>query len=137
MNSKYIAWFSEVGKEDVGLVGGKGANLGEMYKAGIPVPYGFVVTAAAYFDFLKESGLSKKIKDALKLLNHQDPKNLQATASAVQKLIKREEIPQNIAREIMMAYLNLASESRKKASLTKRLSSVLKEPYVAVRSSAT
>lgn len=137
MKNKYIAWFSEVGKEDVGLVGGKGANLGEMYKAGIPVPYGFVVTSAAYFDFLKESGINRKINDILKLLNHQDPKNLAGSANSIQKLMKNAPIPKNIAREIMMAYLNLASESKKKASLTKRLSSVLKEPYVAVRSSAT
>ncbi|MBI5452956.1 phosphoenolpyruvate synthase, partial [Candidatus Gottesmanbacteria bacterium] len=96
-----------------------------------------VVTAAAYFDFLKESGISRKINAILKLLNHQDPKNLAGSANSIQKLIKNAPIPQNIAREIMIAYLNLASESRKKASLTKRLSSVLKEPYVAVRSSAT
>lgn len=137
MKSKYISWFDSVGKEDVGLVGGKGANLGEMYKAGIPVPYGFVVTAAAYFDFLKETSLSKKIKDALKLLHHQDPKNLQAAAVAVQKLIKREEVPKNIAKEIMMAYLDLSVRSQKKASISAKLSSLLKEPYVAVRSSAT
>ncbi len=137
MKTKYIAWFEEIGKDDVATVGGKGANLGEMYKAGIPVPYGFVVTASAYFDFLKETGLSKKIKDALKLLNHQDPKNLQATAMSVQKLIKKEEIPANIAKEIMTAYLDLSVKSKKKASISDKLSSLLKEPYVAVRSSAT
>ena len=49
---KAIVWFNEVGKSDVGLVGGKGANLGEMTQANIPVPNGFIVTSAAYFDFL-------------------------------------------------------------------------------------
>ena len=54
---KYVRWFKEVDKEDIGIVGGKGANLGEMTKAGFPVPNGFVVTAQAYFQFLDESGL--------------------------------------------------------------------------------
>lgn len=137
MKSKYIAWFDSIGKEDIGLVGGKGANLGEMYKAGIPVPYGFVVTASAYFDFLKESSLLNRIKAALMLLDHKDPKNLQATANSVQKLIKKEQMPQNIAKEIMTAYLDLSVRSNKRASVSAKLSSVLKEPYVAVRSSAT
>ncbi len=59
--NNHIAWFEEIGKEDIAMVGGKGANLGEMFNAGIPVPYGFVVTSYAYFDFLKESGIKKKI----------------------------------------------------------------------------
>ena len=47
---KTIVWFNEVNKDDVPLVGGKGANLGEMTRAQIPVPPGFIVTATAYFD---------------------------------------------------------------------------------------
>ena len=49
---KLVAWFGEVDKNDVGLVGGKGANLGELTRAGIPVPSGFVVTSDVYFRFL-------------------------------------------------------------------------------------
>ena len=45
---KSVVWFNEVNKEDIPLVGGKGANLGEMTNAGIPVPPGFIVTASAY-----------------------------------------------------------------------------------------
>lgn len=52
MSSKLVLWFKEVGKEDVGLVGGKGANLGEMSHMKIPVPPGFIVTAKAYFLFV-------------------------------------------------------------------------------------
>ena len=43
-----IVWFREVDKDDIGLVGGKGANLGELTRAGLPVPPGFIVTAEAY-----------------------------------------------------------------------------------------
>jgi len=57
-----IAWFKEIDKDDVSSVGGKGANLGEMVNAGFPVPDGFVVTAHAYYDFLRTNNLSIKIK---------------------------------------------------------------------------
>ena len=50
----YIVWFNEVGKDDVGLVGGKGANLGVMTEAGFPIPFGFIVTSKAYFEIIKE-----------------------------------------------------------------------------------
>ncbi len=49
-SKKAVVWFKEVTRKDVPLVGGKGANLGEMTNAGIPVPPGFIVTADAYFD---------------------------------------------------------------------------------------
>ena len=52
-----IAWFAEVGKDDIGVAGGKGANLGEMTRARIPVPPGFIVTADTYRRFLEASGL--------------------------------------------------------------------------------
>ena len=48
-----IVWFKEVSKSDIGLVGGKGANLGEMQRAKAPVPNGYIVTAQAYFDFFR------------------------------------------------------------------------------------
>ena len=70
-------WFDEIGKTDVHLVGGKNANLGEMYQnltkaeskifpgEKISVPFGFAVTAAAYAHFIKENELDAKIRDAL------------------------------------------------------------------------
>ncbi|MBI3379194.1 phosphoenolpyruvate synthase [Candidatus Gottesmanbacteria bacterium] len=134
---KHIAWFEEIGKGDVAIVGGKGANLGEMFNAGIPVPYGFVITAFAYFDFLKSAGISKKIAGYLALLDHKDPKNLQQTSDNIRKVILKTQIPKELAKEIMIAYSNLAKRSAKKSSLSKRLASMMKNPLVAVRSSAT
>ena len=61
-DQKAVVWFRDVSKDDIPLVGGKGANLGEMTNAGIPVPPGFIVTADAYFDFVERSGLQSKIK---------------------------------------------------------------------------
>ena len=136
-NNKNILWFEEVGREDVNIVGGKGANLGEMYKANIPVPYGFVVTASGYFNFLRETGLDKAIKEALSSLNHQDPKSLQQTAANIRRLILSKKMSEDIAKDIMLSYLNLSGRASKHSRLTERLSSFLKLPLVAVRSSAT
>ncbi len=143
----HIAWFEDIGKEDIALVGGKGANLGEMFNSGIPVPYGFVVTSYAYFDFLKETGIKKKIADYISLLDHKNPKNLQQTSENIKKVILTATIPHDLAREIMLAYANLAAKSSQKSppkadqpraeKIKTKLSSMLKLPLVAIRSSAT
>jgi phosphoenolpyruvate synthase/pyruvate phosphate dikinase len=57
----YTAWFDEVRKDDIALVGGKGANLGELSRAGLPVPPGFVVTTEAYDAFVGAGGLKGEI----------------------------------------------------------------------------
>ncbi len=137
MKNRYIAWFEEIDKNDIPIVGGKGANLGEMYNAGTPVPYGFVVTATAYFDFIKATGLDKKIRQILTAMNYQDPRSLQTSSDTVRKAIKATPIPEDISKSIMTSYLDLARRSKEKAHLTQKLSSILSEPFVAVRSSAT
>lgn len=106
-DKKSIVWFTEVTKKDIPLVGGKGANLGEMTNAGIPVPPGFIVTASAYFDFVKASGLTNKIREALKPLDVQNSKQLQEIAVMVQKLILDAPMPTELAREIEQAYVKM------------------------------
>ena len=59
---KVIAWFEEISKADIPLAGGKGANLGELTRSQVPVPPGFIVTADAYFHFIKEAKLVEKIR---------------------------------------------------------------------------
>lgn len=116
---KAVVWFNEVGKGDIALVGGKGANLGEMTNAGIPVPPGFIVTAAAYYDFIEKYGLAEKIKALLKPLNVHDSKQLQEIAAKIQKLITDAKMPAETAKQIKQAYREMG------------------ERHVAVRSSAT
>ena len=70
--AKNIVWFSEVGKDDGALVGGKGANLGELTQAGLPVPPGFIITADAYFAYVKAAGLEQKISTILQGFNKED-----------------------------------------------------------------
>jgi len=62
---KDIVWFREVGKWDIGAVGGKGSNLGEMTNADIPVPPGFIVTAGAYHigHERPEKGVARQYRD--------------------------------------------------------------------------
>src|SRR5690606_36211585 len=58
-----IAWFGDISREDVSSVGGKGANLGEMTGAGLPVPPGFVVTASAFLQFLESAGIRERLRE--------------------------------------------------------------------------
>lgn len=119
---KYICWFKEIGKEDIAQVGGKGANLGEMYNLGIPVPPGFVVTSSAYYYFIEENNLKEKIKEFLKIADKNDPASYEVASHKIKKLIMGAKIPKDLALEIMKAYLKLGYP---------------KEVLVAVRSSAT
>lgn len=102
-----ILWFSEIGKEDIEKVGGKGANLGELKKIGIPVPDGFCVTAGAYFYFLEKSGLALKINQLLKGLNPEDNKKLNAVSLEIKKSIIAAGMPSDLATEIKEAYVKL------------------------------
>jgi pyruvate,water dikinase len=120
---KSIAWLDEIGQADVGLVGGKGASLGEMRKAlrGIPVPDGFVVTAEAFRAFLGCTGLEERIR-----AGELDPHNVQMLADygqRIRNLIIETSLPSELESEIVRAYRELV---RKTGSLD-----------VAVRSSAT
>ena len=119
----YIVWFNEVDKDDVTLVGGKGANLGEMVSFGIPVPPGFIVTAKAYFQFLEENKLQPKIKDILKGIDASDPHTFNTASQKIKRLITRGKIPKEISSEIIKAYVKLGK--------------LFKHALVAVRSSAT
>jgi pyruvate,water dikinase len=136
-----VLWFKEIRKKDIPDCGGKGANLGEMYNSGIPVPPGFVVTAQAYKHFLEESGIADEIYFILGNLNVEDNKELQAAAKKIQEIIIRAQMPKDIVEDIVESYesLNVDEDVFKKAG--KEALSIIKAgrdpPFVAVRSSAT
>ncbi len=104
-----IVWFEDVGREDIAQVGGKGANLGEMTKAHIPVPPGFIVTAHSYFYFLEKSGLAPKIREMLSDLDPNDSGKLQKVASEIKQMVSGAAMPPEIAQEIAKAYGRLGS----------------------------
>ena len=99
-----IVWFDQVTKEDIPTVGGKGANLGEMTRAKIPVPPGFIVTSSAYFDFIESTGVQPQIRALLEGLDVEDSKTLAASANKAKELIMHTPLPESLAKQIRVAY---------------------------------
>ena len=125
---RYIRRFGELGIDDVPLVGGKNASLGEMYRSlsgeGVRVPNGFATTAQAFRDYLTHNGLRERIEAALKALDVNDVDALARTGAQIRGWIVDGELPPPLAEEIGAAYGELAQEYGQ-------------EPDMAVRSSAT
>ncbi|MEM1760693.1 MAG: PEP/pyruvate-binding domain-containing protein, partial [Desulfurococcaceae archaeon] len=127
IENRFVVWLHEVTKDDVLLVGGKNANLGEMIRAGIPVPPGFAVTSYAFKYFLETTGLGDKIYNMLRNLDVNDKKALDETTSRIRNMILEQPMPREIEEEIKKYYRELASKLGIEPSKLR----------VAVRSSAT
>ncbi|HET9185334.1 MAG TPA: phosphoenolpyruvate synthase [Solirubrobacterales bacterium] len=119
----FVLAFAQLGRGDVDFAGGKGANLGELTAAGLPVPPGFVIGAPAYAAFCEQSGLRERIADRLADVDVEDTAALEAAAREVRAEIEREPLPGWLADRIGGAYASLVGEAADAA--------------VAVRSSAT
>jgi len=122
---KIISWFDELTKKDIPLAGGKGANLGEMTGAGLPVPPGFVVNVYAYSEFLEESGIKYGIMDILAGTDVHNSEQLEENAEKIRNMILEAKMPKNIAGEIKDAYKKLNAGEK------------TNDMFVAIRSSAT
>ena len=124
-----IIWFKDLGIEDVPIVGGKNAALGEMFanltKLGINVPNGFAITARAYNEFLDKAGIRAGMEKILKDLDTGNMRALQKAGKKVRKLILKSKLPKDLEYEIAGAYQELGKQFS------------VAEPDVAVRSSAT
>ena len=104
----YAIWIDELRKDDIALAGGKGANLGELSRAGLPVPPGFVVTTGAYDAFVEAGRLRDEI---LALASRaEDPIAFGSAAEKIRALFARTAIPENLAEEIRAAYGTLADK---------------------------
>src|SRR5690242_20016037 len=115
-----IRWLTDISLADTGSVGGKGANLGELTSAELPVPPGFVVTAEAYLAALDVAGVRRRIRELRSNLEVDDAESLAGTAGDCSAAIHEAGIPSALAEEITRAYRQLGDGVR-----------------VAVRSSAT
>ena len=126
--NKNILWFDELSIDDIPLVGGKNASLGEMYvelsKLGVKIPYGFAVTSFAYNTFIDETGLRDKIVEILSDLNTGNLLNLQERGKKVRAAVMDAEFPEILKLQIINAYKELEAKYGKHVD-------------VAVRSSAT
>lgn len=116
-------FFKNIDKHDIPMVGGKGANLGEMTQAKFPVPDGFAVTVASYDLFLSESGLKDEIDKTINALDTNDAAALERVAKEIQKKVLNSKIPDAVGKETIKSY--------------RKLSGFLNKAQVAVRSSAT
>ena len=103
----YVKKFEELSKSDIGIAGGKGANLGELTQAGIPVPPGFVVTAQAYEYFMDEAGINYQVMSILDEIDINDTKALQAAAEEIKRIIVESPIPDDLVMFIREYYNQL------------------------------
>lgn len=117
MKERYILFFDEIDQKDLSLVGGKGANLGEMTKAGFPIPYGFCVTTEGYKEFLRHNDLSDFISQIIK---EACLENINQIGEEIRTKLKDSEIPNHVEQDIVKAFNKAGADS-----------------YYAVRSSAT
>lgn len=114
-----IKFFKQLSKNNVGIVGGKGASLGEMIQAKIPVPPGFVVLSSAFDKFLEEINLKEDIEAQLKMVNPKDTNSIDKASAVLRDMIHDTPMPKDLEKEILSAFKKLDAK------------------YVAVRSSAT
>lgn len=127
-SKEFILWFDQLGIEDVPLVGGKNASLGEMYRfltpKGVNVPNGFTVTAYAYRYVLEKAGIKDKIRQILKGLKIRDIHDLEERGQKIRELISHAHFPKELEDAIKEGYRNLCKQYGENTD-------------VAVRSSAT
>jgi pyruvate,water dikinase len=116
---RLVSWLADLGKGDVPLAGGKGANLGELLRANLPVPPGFVVTTDAYRHFVVANSLQPEIERLAQAAPPDDLTALTGAANAIGARFAKATMPPEVATAIREAY------------------ATLREPPVAVRSSAT
>lgn len=126
--NNYIRWFEELGMEDVPLVGGKNASLGEMYRElgdeGVKIPNGFAITAEAYHYLLEEAGAMRRLHKVLDALNADDLSDLARRARLAREIVYAAPLPLELEKQILSAFSRLQQQYGE--GLT-----------VAVRSSAT
>ena len=111
--------FKHLTMKDVELAGGKGASLGEMTKAGLPIPGGFVVLSTAFDAFIHDTGLETHILAELEKVDHKAMHTVEEASKAIQSLILQQEMSDSLNEEIMKEFDKLDCK------------------FVAVRSSAT
>ncbi len=111
---KFLVWLDEVSMEDILLVGGKNASLGEMIKnlapLGVNIPYGFVVTSEAYYEFIRYNDLDREIRRVLSGLKPDDVEDLARRGHQVRELIKGGEFPKEIEEGIKQYYQKLSEK---------------------------
>ncbi len=115
-----ILWFAQVALDDIPLVGGKGANLGELTAAGFPVPPGFVLSSSAYLEVMETAGIRDELRRATAALEPDDEERIEREAERLRGLVLAASVPRQVREDLLHAYHALGPQE-----------------LVAVRSSAT
>ncbi len=128
---KYVRFFGEIGIEDVPIVGGKNASLGEMYQnlshEGVRIPNGFAITAEGYRHMLKEAGALAPLHEAIDNLDPSDVADLARSGKRAREIIYGAGLPKDLAEEIIAAYRKLQQEYGDDVSLAVRSSATAED----------
>ncbi|MGN6108924.1 MAG: PEP/pyruvate-binding domain-containing protein, partial [Kofleriaceae bacterium] len=120
MPAQSILWFDDVSRSSTPVAGGKGANLGEMTRAGLPVPPGFIVTVRAFTAAVEAAGIRQRLAELFAAANPDDPAQLADASREIRRLIQQLALPADLRAQLARAYAQLGDRAP-----------------VAVRSSAT
>jgi len=131
--AQHLKFFSHITKNDVAIAGGKGASLGEMTHAKIPVPEGFVVLANAFDRFIEETNLKEEIRARLGEVDPADTNTVDRASNVLRDVIHDTPMPKDLTDEILKAFDELFASTSPQPSPYKGEGG----QYVAVRSSAT
>jgi len=116
---RFVKDLEKIRAKDILIAGGKGANLGELIKIGMPVPEGFAISAKVFERFLEETDINVEIKAVLEKINMKDIESVEEASEILRNLILEKEMSEDLAKEILKAFDKLSAK------------------FVAVRSSAT
>jgi len=134
-DSRKIMWLREISKKDVALVGGKGANLGELFHAEFPVPNAFVVISNAFKEFLYLTNLKPQILSIINSINFDNSTEVEEKTKKIREMITNSEMPEDLQESIVLNYAKLSKEDV--AGVSSNLFRIQEPIFVAVRSSAT
>ena len=110
MNYGYVIGLDQIGKNDIKIAGGKGANIGEMIKFGIPVPSGFIVTTSSFDHLIQINNLENQIDQIIKNTDVENTAELLKASKSIKKIILSCKMPSEIESKIIESYKNLSEK---------------------------
>lgn len=134
MGFDFVIGLDKVGRQDIKAAGGKGANLGEIIKAGIPVPEGFVVTTSSFDRLIQVHNLDSKVQDIIATTNVDDTSALLVASQKLKDIILSYPVPPEVVSRVIEAYGRLSNHDRNHSTRSNKTRDF---PLVSVRSSAT
>jgi len=106
----WVRWFGDLGRADTAIAGGKGANLGELTAAGLPVPPGFVVSAAAYLDAIERAGVRDDLRALVAGIDPDEPESLAGASRKARELVERAGLSDSLHSDLITAYHELGTQ---------------------------